>query len=138
MAGVLQVSEQTFERSHEMAATAHKSKPVVRTSLHELGIPEDRVVDLVDRTAKLSDELLKSFEKSERAAIEAVGQFVITVEEAIPAEVTGTSEVAKTITKSGLHTADQLVHTGHDLLHHVVDSAATWLSRHSEAKPVAA
>jgi uncharacterized protein YbaP (TraB family) len=110
----------------------------VRTSIHEFGLPEDRVVDLVGRTAKLSDELLKSFEKSERAAIEAVGQFVITMEEAIPTEVTGTTEVAKKITQSGLETVDQLVHTGHDLLHHVVDSGATWLSRHEEAKPVAA
>jgi hypothetical protein len=121
-----------------MAATAAKSKPVVRTSIHEFGIPEDRLVDIVDRTAKLSNELLKSFEKSERAAIEAVGQFVITMEEAIPAEVTGTTDVAKKITSSGLETADQLVHTGHDLLHQVVDGAATWLSRHEEAKPVAA
>jgi hypothetical protein len=121
-----------------MAATTPKSKPVVRTSIHEFGIPDDRVVDLVDRTAKLSDELLKSFEKSERAAIEAVGQFVITMEEAIPTEVTGTTDVAKKITKSGLETVDQLVHTGHDLLHDVVDSAATWLSRHEEARPVTA
>jgi hypothetical protein len=121
-----------------MAATSLKSKPVVRTSIHEVGIPEDRVVDLVDRTAKLSDELLKSFESSERAAIEAIGQFVITVEEAIPTEVTGTTDVAKKITKSGLEMVDQLVQTEYDLLHHVVDGAATWLSRHDEVKPVTA
>jgi hypothetical protein len=121
-----------------MTATASKSKPVVRTSIHEVGIPEDRIVDVVDRTARLSDELLKSFESSERAAIEAVGQFVITIEEALPTEVRGTTDVAKTITKSGLEMADQLVHTGNGLLRHVVDSAATWLSRHDGAKPVAA
>ena len=121
-----------------MAATAHKSQPVVKNSLHEVGIPEDRVVDVVDRTAKLSDELLKSLESSERAAIEAVGQFVITLEEAIPAEVTGTTDVAKKITKSGLDMVDQLVHTEYGLLRHVMDSAATWLSRHGAAKPVAA
>ena len=120
-----------------MAATALKSKPIVRTSLHEVGIPEDRIVDLVDRTAKLSDELLKSFETSERAAIKLVGEFVITMEEALPTEVTGTTEVATKITNSGLEMADQLVHTGYNLLHHVVDSAATWLSRH-DGKPVAA
>ena len=56
-----------------MAATTHKSQPIVRTSIHEVGIPEDRIVEVVDRTAKLSDELLKSFESSERAAIEAMG-----------------------------------------------------------------
>ena len=121
-----------------MAATAHKPQPIVRTSIHEVGIPEDRIVDVVDRTARLSDELLKSFESSERAAIEAVGQFVITLEEALPVEVTGTTDVVKKITKSGLETVDQLVHTEYGLLRHVVDSAATWLSRHGGAKAVAA
>ena len=120
-----------------MAATATKSKPVVRTSIHEVGIPEDRIVDVVDRTARLSHELLKSVESSECAAIEAVGQFVITMEEALPTEVTGTTDVAKKITKSGLQMIDQLVHTEYDLLGHVVDSAATWLSRH-DGEPVAA
>jgi hypothetical protein len=119
-----------------MAATAHP-KPVVKTSIHEVGIPEERILDVVDRTAKLSDELLKSFESSERAAIDAVGQFVMTVEEAVPSEVTGTTEVAKKITKSGLEMIDQLVHTEHDLLRHVVRSAATWLSRH-DGEPIAA
>jgi hypothetical protein len=122
----------------KMAATALKSKPVVRTSIHEVRIPEDRIVDVVDRTARLSYEVLKSFETGERAAIEVVGQFVLTMEEAIPTEVSGTTDVAKTITKSGLETVDQLVHTGHDLLRHVVDSTATWLSHHDGAKPVTA
>ena len=121
-----------------MAATAPKSKPVVRTSIHEVGIPEDRIVDVVDRTAKLSDELLKSFETSERAAIKLVGEFVMSMEEALPTEVTGTTEVATKITRSGLEMADQLVHTGYDLLRDVVDSAATWLSRHDGAKPAPA
>jgi hypothetical protein len=121
-----------------MAATAPKSKPVVRTSIHEVGIPEGRIVDVVDRTARLSDEVLRSFESSERAAIEAVGEFVITMEEALPSEVTGTTDVAKKITKSGLEMIDQLVYTQYDLLRHVVDSAANWLTRHDGAKHVAA
>ena len=74
--------------------------------------------------------------KQERAAIETVGQFVITMEEALPTEVTGTTDVAKKITKWGLEIVDQLVHTEYDLLRHVVDSAAAWLSRHDGAKPV--
>jgi hypothetical protein len=120
-----------------MAASTSKPKPVVRTTIREVGIPEERVVDVVDRTARLSYELLKSVETSERAAIEAVGQFVITIEDALPTEVAGTSDVAKSITKSGLGMIDQLVHTQYDLLRHVVDGAATWLSRH-DGKPVAA
>ena len=121
-----------------MAATTLKPKPIVRTSLREVGIPEDRIVDVVDRTARLSDELLKSLESSERAAIEAVGQFVITIEEALPTEVSATTDMANKITKSGLEMVDQLVHTEYDLLQHAVDSAAAWLSRHDEVKPVAA
>jgi hypothetical protein len=81
---------------------------------------------------------LKSFERSERAAIEAIGQFVITMEEAIPTEVTGTTDVAKKITKSGLEMVDQLVHTEYELLHRVVDGAGTWLSRHDDVKSVTA
>ena len=46
--------------------------------------------------------------------------------------------MAKKITKSGLDMVDQLVHTEYGLLRHVVDSAATWLSRQGGAEPVAA
>ena len=67
-----------------------------------------------------------------------MGQFIITLEEALPTEVAGTSDVAKTITKSGLEMVDQLVRTEYGLLRHVVDSAAGWLSRDGGAKPVAA
>jgi hypothetical protein len=74
-----------------MAATNPKSKAVVRTSIHAVGIPEDRIVDVVDRTARFSGEFLKSVESSERAAIETVGQFVITIEEALPTEAMGTA-----------------------------------------------
>ena len=119
-----------------MAETAPKSKPVERTSIRGLGTPEDRVVDVVERTARLSGELLSSLESSERAAIEAVGQFVISVEEAIPTEVTATADVARMITKSGLETADQLVHTGYDLLRHAADGATGWVIRRDGASPV--
>ena len=73
----------------------------------------------------------------ERAAIEAVGEFVITIEEALPKEVTGTAEVAKQVTESGFVMTDRLVHTGNGLLRDVVHSAAKSLSRHDAGKPVA-
>ena len=76
-----------------------------------VSIPTARLAGVVDRTAKLSDELLKSFETSERAAIEAIGQFIIAIEEVLPHEVMRTSEVAKKITESGLKMTDQLFHT---------------------------
>jgi len=113
-----------------MAAVANKPKAIEKSPALAPSLG-----DVVDRTAKLSDELLKSFDTSERAAIEAVGQFVITIEEALPQEVTSTAEVAKKVTKSGFETADRLVHTGYGLLRDVVDSIA---DRHDGAKAVAA
>jgi len=121
-----------------MVAIATEPKPVAKTSeIHVVGIPTVRVAGVIDRTAKLSDELLKSFETGGRAAIEAVGQFVITVEEALPHGVTRNSEVAKKITESGLEMADRLVRTEYDLLRDVVDSAANSLSGHDGPRPVA-
>jgi hypothetical protein len=76
----------------------------------------------------LSDEVLESLEAGQRAAIDAAGRFVVTVEEALPREVQGTSEVAKTITESGLETADRLSQTWYDVLRKVIGSAAKSLS----------
>jgi len=119
-----------------MAEITTKPKPVVKTPAsrqrgiptRQRGIPTVRLASVVDRTSELSDEVLKSLEAGERAAIETVGQFVITVEEALPQEVAGTSDVAKKITESGLEMADRLVHTAHDFLRSVVDSTARALS----------
>jgi hypothetical protein len=89
----------------------------------------------VDRGAELSDGVLKSLEASERAALEAVGEFVITIEEALPQEVASTSDVAKKITESGFEMADRLVHTMNDFVRKVIDSAAKSLISHDGAKP---
>ena len=122
-----------------MAAIATEPKPAAKTSeIHLVRIPTARLAGVVDRTTKLSDELLKSFETSERAAIEAIGQFTITFEEALPHEVTRTSAMAKKVTESGLEMTDRLVHTEYDLLRDVVDSAANWLRGHDGAKSIAA
>ncbi len=122
-----------------MAANTTESKPAAKSSdIHVVSIPTGRIAGVVDRTAKLSDELLKSFETGERAAIEAIGQFVITIEEALPHEVTRTSEVAKKVTESGLEMTDRLLHTEYDLFRDVVDSAANSLRRHDGARSVAA
>jgi hypothetical protein len=111
-----------------MAETATKPKPVVTNGIHEFGIPAIRLSTFVDRTSELSDEVLKSLEAGERATIEAMGQFLVAVEEALPQEVTGTTEVAKKITESGLEMTDRLVHTGYHFLRSVIDSLAKSLS----------
>jgi hypothetical protein len=122
-----------------MAQTITMPESVVKTSAaHRRGIPAARLASVVDRTTELSGEVVKSLETGERAAIEAVGQFLITVEEALPQEVAGTSEVVKRITESGLEMADRLVQTEYGFLRNVIDSAAKSLSSRDGAKPHAA
>jgi hypothetical protein len=118
-----------------MAETTTKSKPVVTISANgQQSAVEARFAGVVDRTSELSDELLTSLETGERAAIEAVGQFVIAVEEALPQEVAGTSEVAKKVTESGLQMADRLIHTQYEFLRKVIDSTAKSLRSRDGAK----
>ena len=112
-----------------MAEIATKSKPVMETSrTPSARLPSAPLVSVVDRTSELSNDVLKSLETGERAAIEALGQFLITIEDAWPQEVAATSDVAKKITESGLEMADRLVHTEYDFLRNVIDSAAKSVS----------
>ena len=127
-----------------MAEIATKPKPVPKPSESSAAQPlvspigVARQVHIVERTSKLSDEVLKSLEAGERAAIAALGKFVITIEEALPQEVAGTSEVAKKVTESGLELADRLVHTQYDILRDVIASVAKSLSSGNGAKRKAA
>jgi hypothetical protein len=114
-------------------ATYQRSIPAARLR----GIPAARLGMVVDRTTELSDEVLTSVEEGQRAAIESLGRFVITLEEALPQEVEGTSKVAKTVTGSGLEMADRLVHTQYDFLRRVIGSTGKSLRRNG-AKPGAA
>jgi len=120
-----------------MSEITNKPKSVAKSpATRQLDIPT--MVSVVDRTSELSDEVLTSLESSERAAINAVGHFVVTLEEAIAQEVTSTSDVAKKITESGLEMADRLVQTSHDFVRGVIDSAAKSLGAQNGAHPQAA
>jgi len=117
-----------------MAEITTKPKGVVRTSeIRRLGVPVARLAGVVDTTSELSEELLESLEAGERAAIQAVGRFLVTVEEAVPQEVAGTSDVAKKLTESGLETTDRLVHVAHDVLRNVIESTAKSLGNRNGA-----
>jgi hypothetical protein len=130
----------------KMASATNSSPGVKIPATHQRGIPLARLrgipaaplVTVVERTAELSDEVLESLDVGQRAAIETAGRFLVTVEEALPQEVQGTSEVAKKITESGLEMADRLVHTQYDLLRKVIDSIAKSLSSRNAATPNAA
>jgi len=87
----------------------------------------------VDRTADLSEEVLKSVEAGQRTAIEAVRRFVDTVDEAIPA-IGGRPSRRETVIDAALEMADKLVETQYDFLRSVVRSADRSLSEPGDAK----
>ena len=118
-----------------MTGTTTNPKPVV---MHQRGTAMASFTGLVDRTSVLSDELLTSLETSERAAVESLGQFIVTIEEALPQEVAGTSEVAKKVTASGLEMADGLIHTQYAFLRKAIHSSAKALRGRDGAKLQAA
>jgi hypothetical protein len=122
-----------------MAGATTKPKPLVTIPAKlQPGTAMARFSSVVDRTSVLSDEWLDSLEASERTAIEAVGAFILTVEEAMPQEVAGTAEVAKKITESGLEMADRLVQTQYAFLRKGIDSAGKALGSRDGAKLPAA
>jgi hypothetical protein len=87
----------------------------------------------VNRTAELSEDVLKSLDDGARTAIDAVRKFVESVDRALPPRGEGPSR-REEITDSALEMAQRLVHTQSDFLRKVVDSAGKSLSRSGDAK----
>jgi hypothetical protein len=81
-----------------------------------------RPTSAIDRTTKLSEEVLDSVDKGQRAAIDAVRKFVDTVDQALPAHGEGPSK-RQEIVDSAMEMADRLVHTQYDFIRKVIDSA---------------
>jgi hypothetical protein len=86
---------------------------------------------VVDRSSELSDQVLKSLEAGQRAAIEAVRKFVDTVDEALPAVGERPSRRQRII-DSAMEMADRLVHTQYAFLRDVVQDAGKALSREDD------
>ncbi len=86
----------------------------------------------VERASQLSDDVIQALDDDARAAIKAVEQFLVSVEEALP-QGQGMRSAEKKITESGLKMAQQLVHAQSQFLQKVIDSAGESLSR-SEAE----
>jgi hypothetical protein len=93
----------------------------------------DRLRTTVGSTTELSEEVLKSIEDGQRAAIEAVQKFVDTVDQALPPRGKGPSR-RQEIVDSALEMTDRLVHTQYDFLRKVVRSAGRSLSETGPAK----
>ena len=75
-----------------------------------------------DRTADLSQEVLKSVEAGQRAALAAVRRFVDTVDDAFPA-IGDRPSRRETVIDAALDMADKLVTTQYDFLRSIVRSA---------------
>jgi hypothetical protein len=112
-------------------ATTKKSPATRRHAAAKGG--ESRFRATVGSTTELSDEVLKSVEDGQRAAIEAVQKFVATVDRALPPRGKGPSR-RQEIVDSALEMADRLVHTQYDFLRKVVNSAGKSLSESGRAK----
>lgn len=81
----------------------------------------------VARTADLSEEVLKTVEAGQRAAIEAVRKFVDTVDEALPV-IGDRPSRRETLIDAALDMADKLVTTQYDFLRSIISSADRSLS----------
>ena len=93
----------------------------------------DRARSAVSGTTDLSEDVLKSVEDAQRAAIEAVHKFVDTVDKALPPRGQGPSR-RQDVVDSALEMADRLVHTQYDFLRKVVDSAGKSLGEPGRTK----
>ena len=89
---------------------------------------ENEATGPVQRTAELSKDVVQALEKSGRDAVEAVGRFLVAVEEALP-QLEGARGVEKRITDSAVELVQQLIHTQSEFVSKAVESASKSLSR---------
>ena len=108
------------------AATRKRHEAEAKAKEHETASP-------VDRTTELSDDVLKSLEAGQRAAIEAVRKFVDTVDEMLPALGERPSR-REQVVDAAMEMADRLVHTQYDFLRKVVESTGKALTREKDEK----
>ena len=87
----------------------------------------------VDRTAELSEEVFKSLESAQRAAIEAVRKYVDTVDKTLPPRGEAPSK-RQDVIDSAMEMADRLVHIQYDFLRKIVADAGKTLSRSADGK----
>ena len=108
------------------AATATRKRPTAAAKKPR------QAPKAVDRTAELSDQVLKSLESGQRAAIDAVHKFIDSVDKALPAREHPTRR--QDVIDAAMDMADRLVHTQYDFIREVVQNAGKALSRQDGAK----
>ena len=114
-------------------APAAKKAPAARAAKPAEKSTSAQLKTAVDTTADLSEDVLKSVEAGQRAAIEAVRKFVETVDEALPA-IGDRPSRRESVIDAALEMADKLVTTQYDFLRSVVRSADRSLSKEIAAK----
>jgi hypothetical protein len=86
----------------------------------------------VDRTTELSDEVLKSLESGQRAAIDAVRNFVATVDKTLPPR--GEASKRQEVIDGAMEMADRLVDVQYDFLRKVIADSGKALHRVEDGK----
>ena len=111
-------------------ATSKRSPAAKAPATRKRTATAPRPAGKVDKTKELSEEVLDSLEKGQRAAIEAVRNFIDTVDHALPALPHGEGPTKRQeIVDSALEMADRLVHAQYDFIHKVIDSAGKSLTK---------
>ncbi len=88
---------------------------------------EHQATGAVKRTTELSEDVVKALEDNGRAVVEALGRFLVGVEEALP-QVERSRTAEKKLTGSAVELLQQLVHAQSEFLQKVLDSAGKSLS----------
>ena len=87
----------------------------------------------VDRTKEFSEDVLKSLETGQRAAIDAVRKFIDTVDENLP-PASERATRRQEVVDAAMEMADRLVHTQYDFIREVVHSAGKALGKEQRGK----
>jgi hypothetical protein len=111
-------------------ATRKRSPAAKATTTRKRTTTARRRATAVDRPIELSEEVVDSLEKAQRAAIDAVRNFVDTVDQTLPALPHGDGPSRRQeIVDSALDMADRLVQTQYDFIRKVIDSAGKSLTK---------
>lgn len=118
-------------------STTARKKPATRKSTAKKTGTRKRVTGrgkaAVDRTQEISDDVLKSVESGQKAAIDAVRKFVDTMDEALP-DMPDLPAERDAVIDAALEMADDLVTSQHEFLQSVVRSAESSLGRSGGTK----
>ncbi len=85
--------------------------------------PSGLFASAVDRTAEMSDDVLKSVESAQRGVIDAVRKFIDSVDKAMPLHGEGATR-RQEIIDSAMDMVDRLVQTEHDFVRKIIDASA--------------